>query len=332
MNMTENTTGLEADRQAAYWVARLDAPDCTPDERVAFEEWLGRSPGQHLPAWVGADAIHAAAAGLAGDDLMRAATRKARREARDSFAWSTRLRPLRWAAAAGMALAVGVLAWRMQPQAPVQELKYATQVGEQRRIQLEDGTALLLDTLSTVTVRMDDRRREVEVDEGRVQLVVGRESRPFLVHAGDATIRDIGTTFQVQRDAAGVRVGLIEGAVIVSAAAPAGKVESVQLAPGEQVSVDPEAQLEPVRAFDVTVAEGWAQGELVFKEHRLDTLLAEANRYSSTKLVLADPALADITVSGVFRAGNQDALVSALERGWGLQARRVGQNEIRLSR
>ena len=87
-----------------------------------------------------------------------------------------------------------------------------------------------------------------------------------------------------------------------------------------------------METFDIAVAEGWTQGELVFKEHRLDALLAEANRYSTTKLTLADPALAEISVSGVFRAGNQDALVSALERGWGLHARRVGPDEIRLHR
>lgn len=330
MNMNDNILGVDADQQAAYWVARLDAPDCDAGERSAFEDWLAQSPG-HLQAWVQADAVHAAAAELAGDDLLRAAARKARRDARDTFASRSGLRAWGWAAAAGVAVAVGALAWRMQPQAPVLEQHYATGVGEQRTIELADGTALLLDTGSTVTVRLGERQREVDIDGGRVQLVVGHDPRPFLVHAGTTTIRDIGTTFQVQRDAGAVHVGLIEGAVVVSAA-PTGKVESVRLAPGEQVSVQPDERFTPVQAFDIAVAEAWPQGELVFKEHRLDTLLAVANRYSRTQLTLADPALAEITVSGVFRAGNQDALVSALERGWGLHARRVGPDEIRLHR
>lgn len=332
MSMNDNLPGTDADQQAAYWVARLDAPDCDANERSTFEDWLAQSP-RHLRAWLQADAIHAAAAGLAADDLMRAAARKARREARDTFASpSTGLRAWGWAAAAGVAVAVGVLAWRMQPEAPVAQLRYATVVGEQRAVELADGTSLLLDTGTTLSVRLDERQRQVDVEGGRVHMVVGDDPRPFLVHAGAATIRDIGTTFQVQRDAAGTHVGLVEGAVVVSAAPSRGPASSVQLAPGEQVSVESDAGFAPVRTFDIAAAEGWTQGELVFKEHRLDSLLAEANRYSTTQLTLADPALAEITVSGVFRAGNQDALVSALERGWGLRAQRVGPDEIRLHR
>lgn len=331
MSMNEQTHETGVEQQAAGWVARLDAPDCDTTERAAFEDWLAQSP-RHLEAWVQADAIHAMAAQLAHDDLLLAAARKARREGREVFARSGQ-RSWKWAAAASVAVMVGVLAWRMQPQAPAPQQHYATAVGEQRSIELADGTELLLDTGSSVTVRLGESQREVDVDAGRVQLAVGDDPRPFLVHAGETTIRDIGTTFQVSREDRAVRVGLIEGAVVVSAAPEPDKVERVQLAPGEQVSVGADKQFAPVQAFDIAVAEGWTQGELVFKQHRLDALLAEANRYSRTKLILADdPGLAEITVSGVFRAGNQDALVLALERGWGLHAKRVGPDEIHLYR
>ncbi|KGM54860.1 hypothetical protein N800_02005 [Lysobacter daejeonensis GH1-9] len=317
--------------QAAWWVARLDAPDCKASERAAFEDWLAQSP-LHVEAWVRADAIHAAAAQLADDDLLRAAARKARREGRDAFAKRPGLRTWGWAAAASLAVVAGMLAWRLLPTPPTPEQRYATAVGEQRTIGLADGTTLLLDTGSAVTVRLGQGQREVDVDAGRVQLAVGDDPRPFLVRAGTTTIRDIGTTFQVCREGGATRVGLVDGAVIVSAPLPTGKVEQVRLSPGEQVAVQADAGFAPVEALDIAVAEGWTQGELVFKEHRLDALLAEANRYSTTKLTLADPTLAEITVSGVFRAGNQDALVSALERGWGLHARRIGPDEISLHR
>ena len=330
MSMNEQSREAGVDQQAASWVARLEAPDCGAAEREAFEDWLAQSP-RHLEAWVQADAIHAAAAQLAHDDLLQAAARKARRESRDLFArsgpWSWK-----WAAAASVAVMVGVLAWRLELEAPATQQHYATAVGEQRTIGLADGTELLLDTGSAVTVRLGERQREVDVQAGRVQLAVGDDPRPFLVHAGGTTIRDIGTTFQVTREGRAVNVGLIEGAVVVSAAPVPDKVERVQLAPGQQVSVGADARFAPVQALDIAVAEGWTEGELVFKQHRLDALLAEANRYSRIKLTLADPALAEITVSGVFRAGNQDALVLALERGWGLHSRRVGPNEIHLYR
>ena len=330
MNMNEHSAQRDED-QAAWWVARLDAPDCEASERAAFEDWLAQSP-RHVEAWVRADAIHAAAAQLAHDDLLRAAARKARREGRSVFAGRPGLRAWGWAAAASVTLVVGFLAWRLQPTPPTREQRYVTAVGEQRAIELADGTALLLDTGSAVTVRLGETKREVDVDAGRVQLEVGDDPRPFLVHAGATTVRDIGTTFQVSRTDGATRVGLVDGAVVVSAPTPGGQVEQVRLSPGEQVAVQADEGFAPVEAFDIAVAEGWTQGELVFREHRLDALLEEANRYSTTKLTLADPRLAEITVSGVFRAGNQDALVSALERGWGLHARRVGPDEISLHR
>ncbi len=52
------------------------------------------------------------------------------------------------------------------------------------------------------------------------------------------------------------------------------------------------------------------------------------NRYSARQVRLADPALGALTVSGVFHAGDQDALVAALERGWSLRAERSGEEIV----
>ena len=94
---------------------------------------------------------------------------------------------------------------------------YATAIGEQRDQLLTDGTRLLLDTDSAVDIRFDSRERLVEVRRGRVQIEVGKDARPFLVRAGQAVVRDIGTTFQVSRGRGeAVQVGLIEGMVQVS--------------------------------------------------------------------------------------------------------------------
>ena len=43
---------------------------------------------------------------------------------------------------------------------------------------------------------------------------------------------------------------------------------------------------------------------------------------------LAEPALGEIRVSGVFHMHDQAALVAALERGWALRARRVEGGDI----
>lgn len=70
----------------------------------------------------------------------------------------------------------------------------------------------------------------------------------------------------------------------------------------------------------------------MFKQRRLDELLTEMNRYSKQQVRLADPSMGGLTVSGVFHAGDQDALVAVLERGWSLRAERRGADEIVLHR
>lgn len=328
-----NSNRYDEPDQAEAWVARLNAPDSDARDREAFERWLERSPA-HTRDYREVERIHALTAALGDDELLRAAARAARRDtARRGGGLHPWLAPGA-AIAATLAVAIGVAAW-MQRAPPAQIERYATSIGEQRSIVLSDGTTLLLDTHSAVTARFDRELRTVEVAQGRVQFAVGgdtgsgRAPRPFLVKAGAGTIRDIGTTFQVSRDGAAVDVGLIEGVVEVAVGADAARAVST-LAPGEQVRIDGNGALAGKRPLDLAVAQAWPQGDLVFKNRRLDQLLGEMNRYSKTQLRLEQPELGALKVSGVFHIDDQDALLAALERGWSLQSRRVGEHEILL--
>jgi transmembrane sensor len=162
-------------------------------------------------------------------------------------------------------------------------------------------------------------------------VVAADPDRPFLVKAGPGTVRDIGTTFQVSRIDGQVNVGLLEGRVDVSVGSGA-DVRRSELAPGEQINIDGNGAIGSRQPLDLAAAHAWPQGDLVFRQRRLDELLVEMNRYSQVQLRLGDPALGSLQVSGVFHAGDQEALVAALERGWSLRAQRQGAEEIVLSR
>lgn len=314
-----NVDRIDRSRElAADWLARLESPECSVAERAAFEDWLAASP-RHIEAYLEVERVHVLARALADDEALRAVARDARGQAPVAGRGSRRPRKRGWslaAAAALLALTIGAVQW-LRP-GPVTVVEYATVVGEQREVVLADGTRMLLDTDTRVSTRFDDDRRVVKLIEGRARFQVGQDPRrPFLVRAAAGTVRDIGTTFQVSRRGDAVDVGLIEGIVLVSHGddGPGRK-----LMPGEQVHVDAQGRLTPTRALDLEVAHGWPRGELIFRKHRLEDLLVEMNRYSQVPLRLADPELAGITVSGVFRADEQEALVDALEHGWGLRA------------
>lgn len=305
--------------RASAWVARLEAPDCSPAERESFEDWLAEDPA-HVTAWAQAEQLHQRSAGLAADPWLRtAAARAARRP------------PRRWlpgvASAAGICLAVG-LGWMLYTDGNPALLTYANP-GRQPRLQtLDDGSIATLDAGSTLTARFGWRKRELVLEQGRVQLQVAPSSRSLRVQAAGSSIRDIGTTFQVERLGDGrVEVALLEGAVEVTS----GSAQHT-LSPGQQLQVLASGRIQPGPQLSSTAAaEGWPQGKLVFDGTPLATVVERMNRYGSTPLVVADPDIADLAVSGTFRAGDAHELLSALELGWSIagQPRSDGALELR---
>ena len=71
---------------------------------------------------------------------------------------------------------------------------YDTAVGERRAISLEDGSTIELNTNSRVRVRLARGERRLWLEKGQAMFAVAPDkARPFLVTAGDTTVRALGT-------------------------------------------------------------------------------------------------------------------------------------------
>lgn len=317
------------DEAAADWFARLLSPDCTERDRDAFEAWCAQSEA-HADAFAAVARCHADAAVLKDDERTRATARAARYGTSARARHRSPARPAWLAAAAALVLAVGAgVLWTVRSERP-ESFRYATAVGEQRRIELADGTHLQLDTDTTLTARFDASSRQLTLERGRIDIDVAEDAkRPFSVRSGRGVVHDIGTRFQVARYGGDVTVTLLSGQVSVALADPS---ENRVLAPGEELHIGDRGALGwPTRA-DLEVVSGWTRGVLTFKDRRLGDLLDEMNRYSETKIHIADPALSSLVVSGVFRTGDQSSLLQALRAGWSIHSRHVSDREIVLSR
>lgn len=304
---------------ASAWVARLEAPDCTADERETFEDWLAENPA-HVTAWIQAERLFQRGQALAADPWLRTAAARVARPSRRQ----------RWpamAAAAGICLAIGI-GWMVAVDGNPTPLRYANDSLQPRQQTLADGSVVTLDADTALDARFGWRHRALVLERGRVQLQVAPSSKALQLRAGDSTIRDIGTTFQVERLRDGrVEVALLEGAVEVSS----GSAQHT-LAPGQQLQVSPSGRIEPGPALSSNAAaEGWLHGRLVFDGTPLSIVVERMNRYSRTPLVIADPQIADLAVSGTFRAGDAQELLVALELGWSVagQTRPDGALELR---
>ncbi len=191
---------------------------------------------------------------------------------------------------------------------------------------MTDGSRVTLNTDSEIRIRLSDRQRTVDIDHGEAFFQVAHDPhRPFIVKAGKRRLIAVGTEFSVRREDERLRVVVSDGTVryegAAVAAANAASADVVLLPAGSIVRVEGEAVL--VQQRPVAEAERnltWRNGLLTFRDTPLAEAVAEFNRYNSRKIVIEDPAIATLTVGGVFRANNVDPFVHLLERGFAIRA------------
>lgn len=319
----------EVHTTAQRWFARLLAPDCSAVERAEFERWRAANP-LHAAAYENVEDVWQRSEKLRHQPDIAAALREARRPAprRTERSWWPAM-----AVAASLLLAVGLLFRHQLFPEKVLTVRYATALGEQRTLTLEDGSTVVLDTASKLLVQFSSRERSLTLQQGRADFQVHADAqRPFVVHAANGTVTATGTQFQVRVEQGIGRVTLLEGQVQVAAAA-GGNGRPATLAPGERIAIEAGrlGQRERIADTEMASIRGWTQGNLVVKEWPLQAVVAEMNRYSDTKLRLGESDLGRIPISGVFKAGDQQSFAMSLEYGWPIRADRTA-GEIVLHR
>lgn len=190
--------------------------------------------------------------------------------------------------------------------AQVAEASLATSPGEVRAFPLADGSRVILDADSRVRVILSAERRDLALLRGRARFVVAHEPRPFVVAAGGGFVLARGTIFDVTLRGQGATVALIEGSVDVrqpaSGTAAGSSRESgevTRLTAGHGIAISGGRGV-GLQAIPVVQAD-WPSDLRDFRNVPLRDLLAEANRYADRPLVLTEPGLGDLRVSGIFR-------------------------------
>ena len=228
-----------------------------------------------------------------------------------------RLASARTAAAMAAAVAlifVSALAWSLAPRT------YSTRVGEQRLIQLADGSQVTLNTDSRIKVRVDGRQRHVELARGEAFFDVAKLGGvPFVVDSGHTEVRVTGTQFNVRDTGDGVRVDVVEGRVLAGAHAATQPQGAAVLLASQAVALDGNGLVRWRGAADIDHVDNWRRGRVYFNETPLRDAVADMNRYSTTRLVITTPGIADLPVSGVFRAGASDSFARALGMAYALR-------------
>jgi len=279
------------DAEAAAWLARLYGEE---DVRPALDAWLAEDSA-HAAAYARASEVWAILPRAARSEKMAPAGRPPSR---------IRLSSAALGIAASLLLGMAGVWWLLGSAGD-----YATRPGEQKVATLEDGSRMALNTDTRVGVQFDDGRRHIRLEKGEAMFEVAHDAdRPFVVVAGDTRVQAIGTVFIVRRTADDVVVTLIKGKVAVSQGqSPAGRAgpEALVLRPGEKLT-EPAHGPPRIEPESVEVATAWRRGQTVFRDTPLGEAVTELNRYGGPVIMVDDPRIAALPISGVFATNAAD--------------------------
>ena len=290
-------SAAQIEDEATKWVARMDAGEWSDLQEAELGKWLAIHPN-HQGALLQAQAAWTTLDGAQAKD-----------EGTDEpVGWLTRRRLL---AGGGAAIAASVVGSVMLLGG---ETRYATAVGEIRRVPLADGSTAAINTASTIRIDLAAKTRNVEIDRGEAWFQVAKDrSRPFIVSAGRVRAEAVGTAFSVRRRAGGADIMVTEG--VVEAWADGAEGHRIRLTAGNRAYIADNAAIEtePAATSSVDRALAWRSGNIDLAGEPLSDAVAEFNRYNRRQLAIGDVALGREQIDGVFRTDDPEGFARAIQ-------------------
>lgn len=307
------------DGLAATWYQRLHVGNLDAAEQEAFDAWLTADPA-HVDLLGEAAAIwHGIGESADTPEMIRyrAEAVETLRQA-NARRWSHAVNWRRWTGiAASLVLIAGLVAYFLHDPT----VSYTTGAGERRVVQLEDGSRLTLDGSTRVDVRMERERRRLALVSGRAKFDVAHDPlRPLSVLARNRLTVATGTSFSVELLPHQVRVVLYEGRIEVlaqpardapTAPLPRGSA-AAGLTSGRELIASTENTATRIASLDVRQSLSWESGMVHFDGEPLALAVERMNRDARQPLVLADPSIAELSVSGIFNSRDTTAFVEGI--------------------
>ena len=263
--MTETGKTISVRDEALDWLVRTNDPEF--QDWDAFTDWLESDSGN-------ADAYHR----LAGSELeMRPLVEEVAPRPAEPIEAPHRTR--RYAIAAGLAVLAAAGATVLVPR--LSPVPYSTGPGEQRTITLAEGDQVVMNGETRLTLAGLDRRT-VRLEQGEVLLRLhGSADDKVHVLSGDLELVDVGTVFNVVREAATTSVTVSEGEVVADP-------DGAHLALREGSRLDAKDGDTVLRATSVDTASigAWTSGQLSYRSEPLARVVADLRRSTGIDFVL----------------------------------------------
>ena len=301
----------EIAQQASEFVVHLYSGSMSAKDEQRLREWLDADEAHRveyqrmLDLWADSSDLNLDAAGLVAADETHMSRR--------------------WLLAAGVAIiavGAGLFGWLSRDISPIEDVKFATAVGEQRTISLADGSTVILNTDSEVSIRFSDDRRALHLVRGEAFFDVAEDlDRPFSVNVDDRYVTAIGTEFNIYRKTGNTTVAVVEGTVAIHAADQTATSIDANLVDGGQIGTfsGNKSGITVSAVPNIEDFHSWRIGVVRFDDVSLQRLVDEYNRYNTRKIRIADDYLGEHRIGGVYQLAKVDAMLVGLELNYPLK-------------
>ena len=333
----------DIEEAAALWVVRLDDGGASPEVLAAFQRWYRASDANKAAFdrlssdWGALDALSGFADLAASDHVVQelAASR-----------WRSFLFSQRRSLAAGLAaslLIAGGLAffYFLNQRSGEHEAAYLTAVGEQKSLQLPDGSSVTLNTNSMMTVDYGADERLVRLQSGEAYFEVEQDTkRPFSVITESGRVTAIGTAFNVRVHEQRIDVVVTRGRVALAPSRLRGladasvsrQIDEMEVTAGQTVVFSQQVErLDEIDRETIDRKLDWRDGVLAFNGEPLEQVIEDVGRYTELIIEIKGEELGQRPIGGYFRVGETEALLEALTVMAELNIERTGDNRVVIS-
>jgi len=193
------------------------------------------------------------------------------------------------------------------PTTPVQD--YHSPLGDRKRINLPDGSLVILNSNSSISISFADNKREVQLKGEAFFRVAKDRSKPFTVYTEKIAATALGTEFYVHGHGDGVRVDLLEGKLKVVNVEKHSSVQEIILNAGESGNYINDAQLTKT-SFDTLYLKSWLAGRIDFKNTPFQTVVLQLESWYGIQIKVNRP---DLKIKPITASFNNDSLQDVLK-------------------